>query len=99
MRYRSDGTVEARTDAGEVAVETLHLNDEKTVRWRAVADTIVGVLRAQEARAMRVLAGIAKKLKSGAIVDVKASADEARTLVELQKVREALAIYSEPAGT
>ena len=93
MRYRSDGSVEARTDAGKVAVETLHLNDEKTVRWRAAIDTVVETLQAQEVRALRVLAAIAKRLKSEVILPAKATADEAKTLAELGRLREALAMY------
>ena len=93
-RYR-EGIVEARTQAGTVAVETLHLNDVRTVRWRIAIDTAIAALRAQEARSLRIIGAIARRAKAGAITAQKAASHEAIASAELQRTRDALAMYGE----
>lgn len=95
MRYRNDGSVEGRTEAGIGAIETLHLNDTVTVKWRANIDTVVDSLRDAEAKALRVLAGVARKLRASAISPAKAAEDTAQASNELKRVRDALEMYGE----
>ena len=95
MRYLSDGSVEGRTEAGIGAVETLHLNDDRTVKWRASIDTVVEMLRGNESRALRILSNMAQKLKAGTISAAKEAADAAKTSFDLQRTRDALATFGE----
>jgi hypothetical protein len=95
LRYAGP-VVEARSQAGEVAIELLRLNDETTVKWREAILTSIGVLRAQESRVTRVLVEIGRRLKANAISPAKAAADGKKAELLLQNTRSALVVYGEP---
>jgi hypothetical protein len=92
LRYRS-GEVEARSRAGEFAVELLDLNDPVTVSWRAAVLTAVDALRSQRAEAERKLAAIGKRQAQGKMTEAQAIAARARLDAAIANATSALSHF------
>jgi hypothetical protein len=92
LRYRS-GEVEARSRAGEFAVELLDLNDPVTVSWRAAVLTAVDALRSQRDEAERKLAAIGKRQAQGKMTEAQAIAARARLDAAIANATSALSHF------
>jgi hypothetical protein len=92
LRYRG-ASVEARSPAGEVALDLLDLNDSATVTWREGVLGAVSVLRAQELLIAKREIALDKRIKAGKVDVVSATNAREALAVLKQELARGLAIF------